>query len=100
MAKTEKTQKYEYAEKVTALLGEDRLGGLQKRLIGTERNLSEILKKLSAIEAEKERIAAAQKEEAARAEAEQKAAQKVEEAVPLTLSSGTSCRSPKASETI
>ncbi len=61
--------KYENAEKISKLLEEDGLSGVMKRLSSTERNLSEILKNLSVLEAEKaerDRILA---EEAARAEA-------------------------------
>lgn len=46
-------KKYENAEKVTELLGERQLGQLQKRISSTERNLAEILKKLSVLEADK-----------------------------------------------
>ena len=77
-------KKYENVEKVMDLLGDDLLAGLSKRLLSTEKNLSEILKKLSAMEVEKaEREAAARAEEArmaeqaAKAEAERKAAEEV-----------------------
>ena len=75
-------KKYEYVENVTKLLGEDKLGGLQKRLSSTEKMLSDVLKKLSVIEAEKEREAAILREEAERAEAEaaERAAREAQEA--------------------
>ena len=61
-------KKYENVEKISGLLGEEQLGGLQKRLSSTEKSLSEILKKLAFLETEKmEREAA---EAAARAEEE------------------------------
>ena len=65
-------KKYENVEKITRLLDDSVLGGLQKRLASTEKNLSEILKKLSTLEADKEEREAA--EAAARAEAEAEAA--------------------------
>ena len=46
-------KKYENVEKVTELLGEKQLGQLQKRISSTEKSLAEILKKLSALEADK-----------------------------------------------
>ncbi len=84
-------KKYENVEKISTLLGEDQIGGLQKRLSATEKNLSEILKKLAALEAEKvakeaaeaavaaER-AAAEAAEIAKAEAEAKAKAEAAEA--------------------
>ena len=70
-------KKYENVEKILGLLDDSQLGGLQKRISSTERNLSEILKKLSALEAEKaEREAveaAARAEEEARIAAEEAA---------------------------
>ena len=73
-------KKYENVEKVLGLLDDKQIGGLQKRLSSTEKNLSEILKKLSALEVEKaERDAAAKAEEARlQAEAEVKAAEEAE----------------------
>ena len=65
-------KKYENVEKIISLLGDEQLGGVQKRLASTEKNLSGILKKLSAMEAEKQEREAA--EAAARAEAEARAA--------------------------
>ncbi len=64
-------KKYENVEKITSLLDDKQLGGLQKRISSTERSLSEILKKLSALEVEKQTREA---EEAARVEAAEKAA--------------------------
>ena len=71
---------YKNVEKVTELLEEKQLGQLHKRLASTEKSLSDILKKLSALEdakaerqaAEAARLAA---EEAARIEAERIAAE-------------------------
>ena len=65
-------KKYENVEKILALLDDEQLGGLQKRLSSTERSLSDVLKKLSALETEKEEREAA--EAAARAEEEARAA--------------------------
>ena len=74
-------KKYENVEKLTGLLGDNQLGGLQKRLSSTEKSLADILKKLSVLEKEKaereaaEAVALAQEqariaaEEAAKAEA-------------------------------
>ncbi len=64
-------KKYENVEKIAGLLGDELLGGLQTRLSATEKSLSGILKKLSALEVEKqEREAALRAEEEARAQAE------------------------------
>ncbi len=63
-------KKYENVEKITSLLDDKQLGGLQKRISSTERSLSEILKKLSALEVEKQ---VREAEEAARVEAAEKA---------------------------
>ena len=86
-------KKYENVEKLTGLLGDDQLGGLQKRLSSTEKSLAEILKKLSVLEtakAEREaaeaaaiaqeqaRIAAEEAAKAAAAEAAAKAAQEAQ----------------------
>ncbi len=61
-------KKYETVEKILGLLDEQQLGGLQKRLVSTEKSLSDVLKKLSVLESAKaERDAA---EAAARAEQE------------------------------
>ena len=85
-------KKYENVEKLTGLLGDGQLGGLQKRLSSTEKSLAEILKKLSALETEKaerdaaEAAAIAQEqariaaEEAAKAAAEAEAKAKAEAA--------------------
>ena len=56
---------YENVENIKELLEDKKLGGLQKRIFSTEKNLSEILKKLSALEVEK-----AEKEATLRAEME------------------------------
>ena len=74
--------KYENVEKITELLDEKQLGQLQKRLSSTEKSLSEILKKLSALEIEKtereaEAARAAEAEAQAQAAAEKAAAQTV-----------------------
>ncbi len=73
-------KKYENVEKILGLLEDAQLGGLQKRLSSTEKSLSDILKKLSALESEKaereEAEAAARLEEEARIAAE--AAEKAE----------------------
>ena len=77
-------KKYENVEKISSLLEDEQLGGLQKSLAATEKSLSEILKKLSALEAEKaEREAAeaaARAAEEARAAAEEAARIAAEEA--------------------
>lgn len=59
-------KKYENVEKITSLLDDKQLGGLQKRISSTEKSLADVLKKLSVLEAEKQQREA---EEAARAEA-------------------------------
>ena len=61
---------YENVEKITELLGDGKLGGLQKRILSTEKNLSDIIKKLSALEAEKAEREAVAQAEALRLEAE------------------------------
>ena len=70
-------KKYENVEKILGLLDDEQLGGLQKRIASTERSLSDVLKKLSALENEKaERDAAAavaKAEEEARVAAEEAA---------------------------
>ena len=43
-------KKYENVEKITSLLEDAQLGGLQKRLLSTEKSLSGILKKLADLE--------------------------------------------------
>ncbi len=75
-------KKYESVEKIITLLDDKQLGGLQKRISSTERNLSEILKKLSNLEVEKQVREA--EEAAAREVVEKEAAAKeavVKEAV-------------------
>lgn len=59
-------KKYENVEKITSLLDDKQLGGLQKRISSTEKSLADVLKKLSVLEAEKQQREA---EKAARAEA-------------------------------
>ena len=82
-------KKYENVEKILGLLDDEQLGGLQKRIASTERSLSDVLKKLSALENEKaERDAAAavaKAEEEARVAAEEaaKAAAAAEKAAKL-----------------
>ncbi len=69
---------YKNVEKVKELLGEERLGGLRKRLSATEKSLNDILKKLNALEqqkAEQEAAAAAAAAELAAQEAARLAAQ-------------------------
>ena len=69
-------KKYENVEKLTGLLGDNQLGGLQKRLSSTEKSLAEILKKLSVLEtekAERDAAAAALAQEQARIAAEEAA---------------------------
>ncbi|MBQ7948412.1 MAG: translation initiation factor IF-2 [Clostridia bacterium] len=71
-------KKYENVEKITTLLDDQQLGGLQKRLLSTEKSLSGILKKLAVMEAEKQEreeaeAAARAAEEEARAAAEEAA---------------------------
>ncbi len=61
-------KKYENVEKILGLLDDEQLGGLQKRLVSTEKSLSDVLKKLSVLEGEKAEREAA--EAAARAEEE------------------------------
>ena len=85
-------KKYENVEKLTGLLDDSQLGGLQKRLSSTEKSLAEILKKLSVLETEKtereaaEAAALAQEqariaaEEAAKAAAEAAAKEAAEKA--------------------
>ena len=84
-------KKYENVEKVMDLLGENLLAGLSKRLSSTEKNLAEMLKKLTAMEAEKaereaaEAVARAEEEariaaEQAKAEAEKLAKEQAEKA--------------------
>ena len=61
-------KKYENVEKITSLLDDEKLGGVQKRLLSTEKSLSGILKKLASLETEKQEREAA--EAVAKAEAE------------------------------
>ncbi len=79
-------KKYENVEKLTGLLGDSQLGGLQKRLSSTEKSLAEILKKLSVLETEKaereaaEAAAIAQEQARIAAEEAAKAAAEAEKA--------------------
>ncbi|MBR2341066.1 MAG: translation initiation factor IF-2 [Clostridia bacterium] len=82
---------YENVEKITELLEDKKLGGLQKRIFSTEKSLSEILRKLSALEAEKaERDAAEalrlQALEAEKAQAEKEKAEKENKAQEVKAS--------------
>ncbi len=73
--------KYESVERILELLEDNALGGISKRLSATEKNLSDILKTLSALEtekAERDAAAAAQAAEEARIAAEN--AEKAEKA--------------------
>ena len=49
------TKKYENAEKVTELLGAGGLKSASERLLSSEKQLSDILKKLSILEEERDR---------------------------------------------
>ena len=93
---------YENVEKITELLEGTQLGGLQKRLSSTEKSLSEILKKLSALEAEKAEKEAAEAE-ALRIEAEraEKAAQeaKAQEEAAAKKAQEEAEKAAKAAET-
>ena len=77
--------KYENVEKILDVLEGDQLGSVMKRLSATEKNLSEILKNLTALEAEKaereaaEAAARAAEEAQAKAEAEKESAPETEE---------------------
>ena len=68
-------KKYENVEKVLGLLDDAQLGGLQTRLSSTEKNLSEILKKLSVLEADKQERDAQEAARIAEEEAKAKAAE-------------------------
>ena len=69
---------YKNVEKITELLGDKQLGSLSKRLHATEKSLTDIIRKLTAIENERAEREAA--EEAARVEA-QRLAEEAEKAV-------------------
>ena len=58
--------KYENVEKILDILGDAQLGGLLKNISSTEKNLSDLMRKLSLMEAEKAERESA--EAAARAE--------------------------------
>ena len=66
--------KYENVEKILDVLEGDQLGSVMKRLSATEKNLSEILKNLTALEAEKAEREAAEAAARAAEEAQAKAA--------------------------
>ena len=68
-------KKYENVEKITSLLEEEKLGGVQKRLLSTEKSLSGILKKLATLETEKQEREVAEAAAKAEAEASAKAAE-------------------------
>ena len=74
-------KKYENVEKITSLLGDEKLGGVQKRLLSTEKSLSGILKKLATLETEKQEREVA--EAVAKAEAEAAAVKAAEEAARI-----------------
>ena len=81
--------KYENVEKISELLGEAQLGSVAKKLSSTEKNVLEIIKNLTVLEAEKAardaQEAAAKAEEArwaAEAEKAAKAAQEEKSALP------------------
>ena len=86
-------KKYENVEKILGLLDDKQLGGLQKRLASTEKSLTDILKKLSVMEAEKAEREAA--EAAAKAEAEARAA---EEAAKAAEAAAKAAEEAKAAE--
>ena len=87
-------KKYENVEKILGLLDDKQLGGLQKRLASTEKSLTDILKKLSVMEAEKAEREAA--EAAAKAEAEARAA--AEEATKAAEAAAKAAEEAKAAE--
>ena len=74
-------KKYENVEKITSLLDDEKLGGVQKRLLSTEKSLSGILKKLATLETEKQEREVA--EAVAKAEAEAAAVKAAEEAARI-----------------
>ena len=76
------TKKYENAEKVTELLGAGGLKSASERLLSSEKQLSDILKKLSILEEERDRADAEEKriaEEQRYAEEQERAAKAAEE---------------------
>ena len=77
---------YENVEKITELLTDNKLGSLQKRILSTEKNLSDIIKKLTALEVEKAEKETAQAEllriETEKAELEAQTAEKQREEEP------------------
>ncbi len=73
--------KYENVEKLLDVLEGDKFAGVMKRLSATEKNLSEILKNLTAMEAEKAEREAAEAAARAAEEAKAKAAEAAEAAM-------------------
>ncbi len=73
-------KKYENVEKILGLLDDTQLGGLQRRLSSTEKSLSDVLRKLSALEIEKAEREAAFKAEEEAAKAAEEAAKAAKEA--------------------
>ncbi|MBQ7323536.1 MAG: translation initiation factor IF-2 N-terminal domain-containing protein, partial [Clostridia bacterium] len=97
-------KKYENVEKITGLLDEKQLGGLQKRLSSTERSLSDILKKLTALEVEKQERNAQEAAKKAEAEAREQAEEAsrsahVEEKASVEAPVEMAVEAPKAEET-
>ncbi len=89
-------KKYENVENVLKLLEDDQLGGVLKRFSATEKSLSEILKKLTVLEAEKaEREAVEAAEAAAKAEAELRAAEAAAKKAAETAATETVEETPK-----
>ena len=67
--------KYENVEKILGILEDEKLGSVMKRLSATEKNISEILKNLTALETEKAEREAAEAAARAAEEAKAKAAE-------------------------
>ncbi len=77
-------KKYENVEKVKELLDDKQLGQLQKRISSTEKSLAEILRKLSALEADKsEKDAVLAREDSVSSESAQVSAPEPNEASPV-----------------
>ncbi len=96
-------KKYENVEKVKELLDDKQLGQLQKRIFSTEKSLAEILKKLSALEADRAEKEALAREEAARAEAASAVSESEREegeaSAALEKAEEVRAEAPEASET-
>ena len=105
-------KKYENVEKITSLLDDEKLGGVQKRLLSTEKSLSGILKKLASLETEKQEreaaeavakaeaeVAAKAAEEAARVAAEEKAKADAEAAAKAEAGKAKKTAKKKVEET-